>query len=98
MSTFISGKYCPLLYLCQWYPLRPINPCRSPYLLITLIGLGKITSDCCIDVQDGVQTLPPWDSLTPLHDPQEIFSGSQAVRAFLVNQESARAAPALRSK
>lgn len=97
MSTFISGKYCPLLYLCQWYLLRPINPCRSPYLLITLIGLTTITSDCCIDVLDGVRTLSPWDvSHTVLHDPQDIFSCSQAVWAFLVNQESIRYAPALK--
>lgn len=98
MSIFISGKYCPLLYLCQWYPLRPINPCRSPYLLITLIGLAVITSDCCIEVLDGVRTLPLWDvSLPLLHDHQEVFSCSEVVRAFLVNQESVRSAPALRS-
>lgn len=61
MSTFISGKYCPLFCLCKWYSLRPINLCRSPYLLITLIGLAMITSDCYVDALDGVQLLPSRD-------------------------------------
>lgn len=58
MSAFISGKHCPLLCLCQWYPLRPINLCWTPCLPITLIRLAMITSDRYINALDGVRLLP----------------------------------------